>query len=337
MLLVLLVHTNLAKPGDVNLLPGKILEWIPYFIDCYMPVFFVLSGYTFKDKDGILTHRARQLLIPYAKWAAIYYAFFLLMAICRGEIYPGHWCKILAGCVYSRYGFFADGTPHLFPTGAEPLWFLTALFVSFALDLPIHRAQPRTKLLLTIAYAGIILLLHQCPILLPWSADTAFAGALLIYGGHALAKSGIIRTLNLRALLRAALLLPLYIWTVDSNGGSGGMYMRDFGRLGWYAPIPFIIMGLSGSYLWCIFCMLLEKIRLVRPLSLIGEHSLTLLCSHMLVYLILQTCFQILLDYNPNVEALIPYASSVQLLSAVLCVLICARLRKSFSSSNRFF
>ena len=336
MLLVLLVHTNLAAIGT-NSLPDKVLAWLPYFIDCYMPVFFVLSGYTFKDKAGILAHRARQLILPYAKWVAVYYGFFIIMAICRGEIYPGHWLKILAGCFYSRYGLFTDGSPHLFPTGAEPLWFLTALFVSYALYIPIHRAHPVAKHLLVAGYAGILLLLHQCPVLLPWSADTAFAGALFIYGGHALASSGLLQKLNIRSILLAAVLVPIYIWTVDSNGGSGGMYMRNFGRMGWYAPLPFILMGLSGTYLWCIFCQLLEKIRIVRPLSIIGEHSLTLLCSHMLVYLILQTIFLTILDHYPHLIDQFPYTSSVQFLSAVFCVLICARLRKAFFQTNRFF
>ena len=329
-LLVLIAHTNLAKAGE-NPYPDLILQCLTYFMACYMPLFFVISGYTFKDKPGILRRRAIQLLLPYAGWALLYYALFLATSIFRGEIHPLYWCRMLAGSIYSRIDLFTSGAGHslqLFPKGCEPLWFLTCLFCSYALYLPIHRAGPRIRAALVAAYTGATLLVHHSPILFPWSLDTAFAGALFIYAGHLLAASQILNKLSAKALLCAAVILPIYVWAVKSNGGSGGMYCREFGRLGWYAPVVFIVMGICGSYLWCIFCQILEKLRIVRLLSAIGEHTLLLLCSHMFIYLIVSMLAAACFSMWPTMQKLAPFVFIIQLFAALSFAFMWSRIKK---------
>ena len=337
-LLVLLAHTNLA-PAGLNPHPGNILSYLYYLMASYMPLFFVLSGYTFKDKTNILQLRARQLFIPYAIWCIIYFLLFVTSAICNNQIYPLYWCKLLAGCIYSRIDLISPYIAQRYPIqlpGAGPLWFLTALFVSYALYLPIHRLTGRKKFILIIVYLILALAFHQCPFLLPWSADTAFAGALFILCGQFLKTSGIINSLTIKSILIALAILPFYVWSVNINGGSGGMCERYYGHLGWYATVIFIFMGASGSYLWCILCQILERCNLVKIFSKIGEHTLLILCSHMFFYILVAKCAKQLLNCKPNLHYIEPYIFIIQLTAALAFVFIWDNIKKRWSTKHRF-
>lgn len=330
-LLVLLAHTYLARVGD-NPYAGRILHQLYYFSACYMPTFFVISGYTFMDTPDILVKKFRQLVIPYAQWALIYLVVFISASIYKGEIYPLHWMRKLAGCLYSRCDIYANGAGFRFPLlpeGAGPLWFLTALFTSYSLYILVHRARKKIKYPLIVLYILLTLIFHRCPVLLPWSADTAFVGALFIYFGHWMKTSGVLTKLSFKAIAIALCVLPLYIWTVNYNGGSGAMYCRDFGSTGWYAPLIFIVMGISGSYLWCVFCQLLEKLHLEKLLAKAGKHSLTLLCSHMLIYMALAFIFTNARFYYPTLEAITPYVFGIQISAALFYITVVKAIRKS--------
>lgn len=206
---------------------------------------------------------------------------------------------------------------------------LSFLFIRpVSADSPCRAPHARTALVA--AYTGTTLLVHHSPILFPWSLDTAFAGALFIYGGHLLAASQILNRLSAKSLLCAAVILPIYVWAVKSNGGSGGMYCREFGRLGWYAPVVFIVMGICGSYLWCIFCQILEKLRIVRLLSAIGEHTLLLLCSHMFIYLIVSMLAAACFSMWPTMQKLAPFVFIIQLFAALSFAFLWSRIKKTY-------
>lgn len=331
--LVLLSHTNLATVG-ANPYPEKILFFLHYLLASFMPLFFVLSGYTFKDRANILELRARQLFVPYAFWCIACFLLFVTIAIYNSHIYPLYWCKLLAGCIYSRINLISPYIEHRYSIelpGTGPLWFLTALFTSYAMYLPIHRSRGRKKIILIGAYLIITLAFHQCPILLPWSADTAFAGALFIMWGQFLKTSGIIYRLSKKSILIALLLLPLYVWSVKANGGSGGMCERYLGYLGWYAPVVFIFMGISGSYLWCIMCKTLENCFLVKVIAAIGEHTLLILCSHLFFYILVEKCAKLLFSYIPSMEYIAPYIFIIQITTALSFVFICQQIKKNRS------
>lgn len=329
-LLVLLAHTYTEKIGE-NPFLSEIFRHLYYFMACYMPVFFVVSGYTFKDSPDILQKKFKQLVIPYAQWALIYFFAFIIVSIFKGEIFPLHWLRKLAGCLYSRCDIFAENAGFanpLMPPGAGPLWFLTALFASYILYIPIHRSSGCIKTVLISLYSLLALAVHHCPVLLPWSFDTALVGALFICSGQWMKASGIFSIGFTKTLFTSIAVLTLYIWVVNYNGSSGAMYCRHFGKAGWHAPILFTIMGISGSYLWCVCCQLLEKLHLATLLSQIGRHSLALLCSHMLVYIALKLIFSKAISYQPDLMIIAPYIFIIQISCTILCIAAWTRIKK---------
>lgn len=254
-----------------------------------MPCFFVISGYTFKDKPGILKQRAFRLIQPYTYWSAIYFALFIILAYIHNRLFFLNTLKYLCGLLYSRpqlYPLDASQYFPLMPPGSGPLWFLTALFISYLLFLPLYRARPQTRYLWIGSYLLLHQLLHYCPFLFPWSIDSAFSGALFIYGGTLLRKTKILEAKFYKPLIAAVAILPIYLWSIKINGGSGGMYARCYGSLPHAAPLIFLIMGLTGSYIWFVLCIALQKLHCIRHLAALGSYSLTLLCSHNFVYLI---------------------------------------------------
>ena len=255
-----------------------------------MPCFFVISGYTFKDKPGILTQRARQLIQPYTYWSIIYFALFIILAYIHNRLFFFNSLKFLCGLFYSRpqlYPLYAPQAFTLMPPGSGPLWFLTALFISYLLFLPLYRAKAATRYLWIGGYLLLHQILHYCPILLPWSIDSAFSGALFIYGGYLLRQSKILEAKFYKPLITCIAILPLYLWSVKINGGSGGMYARCYGSLPHAAPLLFMVMGLTGSYIWFVLCIALQKLHCTRLLAALGKSSLSLLCSHDFIYLII--------------------------------------------------
>lgn len=110
------------------------------------------------------------------------------------------------------------------------------------------------------------------------------------------------------------------------------MFCRDYGKLGWYAPILFIIMGVSGTYLWCLTTMILEKLHLARALSYVGKYSLNLLCVHMLFYMTIVEGVKYISTLNPHIgliENITPYTFVIQVTTALAVVFIHSHLRKS--------
>lgn len=44
-----------------------------YLNACYMPLFFIISGYLYVDKDGACSRKMRQCIKPYMKWCVFYF------------------------------------------------------------------------------------------------------------------------------------------------------------------------------------------------------------------------------------------------------------------------
>ena len=94
----------------------------------FMPVFFIISGYTYQYKDIPLWQWIRKkvyrLLIPY------FFTNFILICI-LGILGKASLLNIW-GIFYSRFYCFPDG-PILQHWWCAPTWFLTALFTAYIL------------------------------------------------------------------------------------------------------------------------------------------------------------------------------------------------------------
>lgn len=295
----------------------------------YMPLFYFLSGYTYKPHDRELQYRFKRLIPPYARWGFLYLIIFWFGVFSdNGSLLS--WLMPLFGLAYSRYSLYpADSiqnTSGILPSGAEPLWFLTSLFTSYILFLLLLKTDKRRHITV-ILYAAMGYLLSFCPILLPWSLDTAFAGALFIYTGHIVKKKGI-TTLAYPGLLDIFLFsLSLYLFAYTINGGVN-FSIREYGRHDHLSPFLFLLIGILGSLLYCFVCMALEKTKMTKPLAYIGRISLTLLCSHMLCYQMTLHIFGTDSEHPLNIQ----YIVLLQISTAILLSVIIHELHKLYRS-----
>lgn len=184
-LLVMLGHIGINIP-----IIGK------YLIPFRMPLYFIITGYFISSSivlKKFIAKRTKRLLIPYLFYGILINCIILFMVYLSGELTMQTAIDKFIGLLYSRYCLLplgTDGNTYYLSTFA-PAWFLTALFVASALFIPfLHLRSKRIKWLILV-YFVISFLLNRLPILLPWSLDTAFIGALFIFVGYKLNNSNI--------------------------------------------------------------------------------------------------------------------------------------------------
>lgn len=265
----------------------------PYLTTCFMPLFFIASGYTMRLREDMVQRRAMQLLLPYVWWML----FYLLLGVIWGVfIKPGpfdvdvHLSRFI-GALYSRFRFYVDAdmsSPFHFPIWSHSLWFLTCLFVSILLSIPLFKVRCPYVYLIVAAYIIVSCLLIFLPVLLPWSLDTAFLGAVFIRCGFMLK---ITESLTCKNILLFLLLFVLYILLVVWNG-TCNMSLRFYGGHGIFSVLAFFVAGIAGTISYAAFCKALVKSVLVKGLAYLGKISLTILCSHVIFLSIIHLAYQ---------------------------------------------
>ena len=281
-LLVLINHAELNL-GFVNRLGGMF----------YMPVFFVLAGFTFSIKEGeslgqFALKKARRLLIPYAAYNLFLFLFFFV----KDHLLTGNigWNSLmpLLGILYSRNC--------LYPAGAEsnvqfmtvlnaPTWFLTCLFLVLLLYAGIQKVKEKNEKAGWCVLAACVLLaivLHYVsPVLLPWSLECALYSTAFVELGT-LAKKKQLPELMCRKWWMVVSAIVVFAALARVNGAVN-MSVGDYGR----SMLLYLIVGGLGSLLCMALCYALEKKNVIC--TAVGEHSLRILCLHLFVFMIVRT------------------------------------------------
>lgn len=280
-LTVLLVHAECA-PGPVTFYGGMF----------YMPVFFVAAGYTFRCRDGeafgvYLKKKAGRLLVPYAGTSAFLWLFFWVKdSLLTGN--PGDLkLSSVLGIFYSRNQMYtmsyAGKNPVLLNLLNAPLWFLTAMFLTYAWYGFISRS--RAKYVLLISGAAMAFLWHYgVKLLLPWSLDAVPLFACFMAAGELLREKKQEKFLG--ELWFLGLLLVVFITSSQLNGS---MNLSD-GNYG-HSILLCLTAGTTGSFLAFAAGMWLEKKcpLFMRFCSLAGQETLTVLCFHMFLFMFIRT------------------------------------------------
>ncbi len=168
------------------------------------------------------------------------------------------------------------------------MWFLTCMALSYCGAIPLIKAKGKWLILLIFLYIGLSAGLMYCPILLPWSLDTAFMEALFIFTGYSLkaiqtTRKNIWCTLTLGALV--------YLVLVRMNGGIN-MSVRVYGNLGLLSLPLFYIIGVLGTMVYASFFMIIEKSKLCSFFAYFGRISLTIMCAHSLFIFLFKLLLQ---------------------------------------------
>lgn len=251
--IVLVVCSHVCPP---------LMRWA---LPCYIPLFFLTSGYC-TTRAVSLTAKARTLLLPYL--------FFSVLLI---VVHRSFGTTDIIGAVYSRYSLYPMGTPdNIFfmslQTGNAPLWFLTAMFISFVW-LWLAQRFPKWELPLMGIYFFLAWLLCRLPILLPWSIETAFFLTLFIEAGMLLRRYNLLQRMGAVAFACIVLVYIPLCWASDGVNLS----VREYGP----SLLLLLPTALAGSVGLMQLSQYLTPTILGKLLKHTGRQSLPIFCIHL--------------------------------------------------------
>lgn len=237
------------------------LMWM--MMDMCIPIFFFCSGYTFKMKGSFkdsMIKKTRKLLVPY-----LFFNFVVFCVFCHFSI------REIVGVFYSRYclyPLYVIPNVKFFTSGNYPMWYLTSMIVSYFLFYLIVYHE-KYKNAIIVFYALLIVGFMKCPILLPWSIDTAPLTALIIYVGMMVRKHNMISI----DLYQVLFLVLLYIG-LRFVGGELNISVRIYGNS---VAVYFLLAAISPFVvLWG--SRYLEGTHVGKCFMILGKHSLTIFC-----------------------------------------------------------
>lgn len=258
----------------------------------YMPVFFVASGYTYRNKGEnfrtFVLGKARRLLLPYAVCNVLLFVFFTILN--RSFSKPSS-----LGMFYSRSMLMKNGSNWnmaLMSNLNAPTWFLTCLFLCLCFYFLIDRKfedVKRRRIAVVAAMAVGILLRTISPVLLPWSLENALYFLGLIELGRFLKEEGL-AWLRKNEWIYANILIVFV--ALSYVNGSVNVSISEYGR----SMVLYFFTGALGSLLCMKAAELMEKYLkvLAKPLAFVGRHTLPILCWHLFVIEIIKKLLGIL-------------------------------------------
>jgi len=230
----------------------------------FMPVFFVLSGYTYHYNNSLtvmLRKKVRRLLIPYffTNIVLIVILFFLGKATLQN----------IFGIFYSRFYIIPNGK-ELFHWWCAPTWFLTALFTSYMLVFLI-KGKENVEILCVPLFILITYGACQLPILLPWSMDTSF-----IFAGYILVGAFLRRCDFFKFGWKLMLPIGVLYFAIIQFAGNINYSIRILGN----DPSITFMAGTLGSILIIWVAKKIDNTKLKKPIIAIGKNSLLIFCFH---------------------------------------------------------
>ncbi len=248
----------------------------------YMAIFFILSGYTTKKEAFIpaIKKKAKRLLIPYFFYGISITTLFTIAKIPSGNIDINEWI----GLIYSRYAIHPLDYPNnTFLLGeTSPLWFLTAMFVSYIWFYIYVGLKDRIKKwLCIIMYFMATIFLQKIEILLPWSIDTSFLCAIFIITGYEFSSYATrVYKKGFTYFTTLLILTSIYIALVEYNGNAN----LSVGFYGPHSTLSIILYFIFSIIITILYSEVLKSFNnsiIIKFLAFIGKHSLRLMCIHL--------------------------------------------------------
>lgn len=243
-----------------------------FALGCFVPVFFVTSGYTTSSVN--LKKKAKRLLIPYVLFNIGFVVLFTIKQIYFSSTQEGIFENI-GGILYSRYAVYPLSNENnilLMQAGNAPMWFLTSMFTAYVALKPLL-VWPKLRGWVICVYVMLTWILSKLPILLPWSMDTAFLMAIFIYTGIVCRNTAILD--NKKWWLWIAIVIGYGI-TAYLNGYEN-LSVRVYGN----SILLSLIAGILGSLLILKGSMWISKFKIGNLLACVGKYSLTIFCIQM--------------------------------------------------------
>ena len=160
-----------------------------YLTAGYMGVFFFLTGYTTLNWNtkGIsyIKKKACRLLVPYCVYGILIMLYQIMISIYNETFSVHTFFEGLFGFLYNAYRFDKESGVNFLIWDNGPFWFLTAMFLACVYAWIFFYLWNKEKRCEAVSILVImsVLLNSNTRYMLPWGADSAFIGAILIVLG----------------------------------------------------------------------------------------------------------------------------------------------------------
>lgn len=305
MFIVVLNHSELRIPG-VNFWGGMF----------FVPAFFLLSGYTYHPDNGsykeYVKKKAKRLLIPYLTANLFLFLFFFIKMILTHNLSSDFVVRSLLGILYGRNQIFVSSDYHsnLMINLNAPTWFLPALFVALIMLEGFYRlckGNEKKVVLLVVVYALFATGYHYfVPVLLPWCLDIMPFFLLMMLAGNLLKKIDFFHEndekliLEISPKIRRVVIVLLFIICIVSGlfNGSYNLSLSDAGK----SVTLMCMAAISSSVLLMVIMNLLDKKaeKICSILAKLGKHTLTTLCYHYFILVMVMMVLGFLDNYLMN-------------------------------------
>ena len=256
--------------------PMELLQSVVYVGAVAM--FFVLAGFHLKRPVSLLPAlrgKARRLLVPYFLYS--------VLLLCVEHRLDNQMFVHLLGIFYARMQLFVPGTADnvsFLVIGNAPMWFLPCMFLAFVwvYGLYFRCTSASSRVLVCTGFVLLSALQTYSPILLPWSIDTSFLCAALMVIGYECRR----HFLSGR-MVWAGMAFMAWMLLFSFFGGSN-ISIGIYGAYGALSIVPFMLIAIAETYALASLLQWLENLWMTRVLAYIGQHSLRLMCIHLVIY-----------------------------------------------------
>ncbi len=256
----------------------------------YMPLFFFVSGYVYKGgrtpKENI-KRKLKQLLIPYAGYTLLLYAENVILRCIKHELNKQTLLMPLLGALYSRGALYADMSGenvYFFLISNGPMWFITAMAVAsiiFYLFVDSFLSDKKSAIAISAVLIGITIAFSYCPLLLPWSIDTAFACALFMLAGAKLGSISYFSDANKSRFRLWQIIASAAVYCVLTQYAEPiNLSIRDYGYSGITGALWFLSAAFAGVIIFLWICRYIEKYKWTRVIIAVGRHTYSIMALH---------------------------------------------------------
>lgn len=278
----------------------------------HMPLFFIVSGYCFKEKYlhepfMFLYRRIKGLWWPYVKWSLIFLAFHNVFY--RLHIYNTQYGGTKTAFLYSLSDYQEQAVNIVWHmAGTEPIpvgyWFLNALFfgsiIAFFLIYMCEKISNKmclsNYLVKTLGGGGLLVAciainaMHKTFTVF-YIGPQALLAASFFYIGHCISICNVPKL----TILQMGVAFALVIMNSFYNFCGMHEYFYDTSSI-----VPYIFTALLGT--WCIYSIPFQRLNTICKtlLDYIGRHTLIILTWHYLCFVLVS--YFLVIVYGQSVD-----------------------------------
>ena len=236
----------------------------------HMPLFFILSGYLYKNKEKFVRKKIKSILIPYL--------FFAIVSFLYWYFIERHFREQDVSSINAFLNIWV-ATPSINYVFNTALWFLPCLFTTEVIFHFLENRVRNTKILLSIIIAFSIIgyLYPQLNIIrLPFGIDSAFIAIGFYFFGYWWKKSEdtILQKVKFNMIKRIIALCVCFIIVIFIPQVTNGMNIGNME----YPFYPIIYITSFAGF--CMIYLISNMIKENKVLQYLGQNTLVLLGIH---------------------------------------------------------